>query len=116
MHRFASFLVAEVSFVNNRNANRTRFQWNDMRFPKLSAPTLSELYAELKLLQRRLGTTLEAPEDFERILFLAHQINNRLTIELLQQQCAQARASLSIVSISKRALEKSQTDAQRLGP
>ena len=40
---------------------------------------LRALHRELRACQRRLGTTEETPRDFERVLELAHSINNRIT-------------------------------------
>jgi hypothetical protein len=45
---------------------------------------ISTLYAEIRATQARLGTPTEAPGDFERILHLAHQLNNLLAAELLR--------------------------------
>lgn len=45
---------------------------------------LRQLYQDLQACQRRLGTANEAPDDFARVLSLAHDINNRLTTELMQ--------------------------------
>ena len=45
---------------------------------------LRQLYQELQACQRRLGTANEMAGDFARVLALAHDINNRLTTELMQ--------------------------------
>lgn len=42
-----------------------------------------QLYQEIRRHQTRLGTPAERPGDFERVLALAHDINNRLTVEYL---------------------------------
>lgn len=68
----------------------------------MSTPHLSALYGELKLRQRRLGTPSEAPEDFERILVLAHQINNALTIELLRGATQPHTQATSLTEIGRR--------------
>ncbi len=46
---------------------------------------LEELKAELRIIQRRLGTPSEAPDDFNRVLAIAHAINNQLTIVRAQE-------------------------------
>jgi hypothetical protein len=45
---------------------------------------LSDLRRELHLCERRLGTAEECADDFDRARALAHEINNRVTIEYLR--------------------------------
>ena len=45
--------------------------------------SLRELHRELQTCQRRLGTAAETPEDWERVLALAHQINNEIAAKYL---------------------------------
>ena len=51
----------------------------------MSQLTLRELHRELRLCQRRLGTPKERPEDFERALNLAHELNNHITAAYLRE-------------------------------
>jgi hypothetical protein len=46
---------------------------------------LRDIHRELQFHQRRLGTAAEQPGDFERVLEIAHAINNRLTALLLAE-------------------------------
>jgi hypothetical protein len=52
--------------------------------------TVSELYRDLRACQRRLGTAHEATDDFQQVLMLAHEINNRLLVEELSRFLAPA--------------------------
>jgi hypothetical protein len=64
----------------------------------MTRPTLKDLHEELRQCQRRLGTGTETPEDFQRALQLAHEINNRLTAELMrdfERDAASARGPIS---------------------
>ena len=45
--------------------------------------SLRDLHHELQTCQRRLGTPAETPEDWERVLALAHQINNQIAAKYL---------------------------------
>ena len=43
------------------------------------------LHDELKECQRRLGTLAEQAGDFDRVLYLAHELNNQMTVEFLAE-------------------------------
>lgn len=45
---------------------------------------LRDLHRELQECQRRLGTPEERPDDFERVLTLAHRLNNSLAGDYLE--------------------------------
>jgi hypothetical protein len=70
---------------------------------RMARATLRELHEELQLCQRRLGTLREVPDDFERVLKLAHEINNRLTVEVMRDFDGQQTPSrLSFTALLKR--------------
>lgn len=72
----------------------------------MSRPTLKDLHEELRQCQRRLGTGGETSEDFERALKLAHEINNRLTAELMRDFERDERSSLGpLTTLLKRYFE-----------
>jgi hypothetical protein len=64
---------------------------------------LRGLHHELQLCQRRLGTPAELPGDFERVLQLAHEINNQITVDFLRETSG-SRSPLSLFAICKRRL------------
>lgn len=64
---------------------------------------LRELYQELQACQRRLGTPSETPGDFAQVLRLAHDINNRLTTELLQIGLTES-TEVAVASVCRRLL------------
>lgn len=43
-----------------------------------------DLHRELQECQRRLGTSAESDADFERVLLLAHEINNQVSAAYLR--------------------------------
>ncbi len=50
----------------------------------MSTGAVVELHRELRQRQSRLGTATETADDFERVLNIAHQLNNHLTAEYLR--------------------------------
>lgn len=60
----------------------------DFPRPRTESPGshLRDLHLELQACQRRLGTSEEKSDDFDRARSLAHEINNRLTVEYLREQ------------------------------
>jgi hypothetical protein len=89
-----------------------------LRLPALALPALEliragsaamsrrdvrELHRELQQCQRRLGTQAEAPEDFRRVLELAHELSNTVTAEFLSAS-AESAAPVSLFAIWKRRL------------
>jgi hypothetical protein len=64
---------------------------------------LRGLHHELQLCQRRLGTPAELPGDFERVLQLAHEINNQITVDFLRES-TDSRSPLSLFALCKRRL------------
>ena len=50
----------------------------------MNGQPIEQLRCELHERQSRLGTSAELPFDLERILFLAHEINNRIAVDLLR--------------------------------
>ena len=64
---------------------------------------LRQLYQELQACQRRLGTANEAPDDFARVLSLAHDINNRLTAELMQMSLSDS-GEIAMASVCRKLL------------
>lgn len=67
--------------------------------------TVRELHEELKLRQRRLGTPAEAADDFERILSLAHEINNHIAAEYLRA-VTERDESPTLISLRERVLAR----------
>lgn len=63
-------------------------------FPQVSGggedPYVTQLLMEeLRLRQRRLGTSAEQPDDYERVCQLAHDLSNRITaVQLLEELAA----------------------------
>lgn len=49
----------------------------------MSGRTLRDLRDQLHLVQKRLGTAAEQASDLEEARHLAHEINNRMTLEYL---------------------------------
>jgi hypothetical protein len=52
-----------------------------------------DLRRELQTCQQRLGTSAEQPTDFEHARSLAHEINNRATVEYLRGLVAASRVA-----------------------
>ena len=54
-------------------------------WPRVSPvnPEAQQLLAEIRLRQRRLGTALEELDDHDIVCELVHELNNRLTAEML---------------------------------
>lgn len=68
--------------------------------------TLRELHRELRIRQRRLGTPAEGHDDFEHVLKLAHEINNRLTGEYLRKLTeSQDETTRSLASVCREILQ-----------
>jgi hypothetical protein len=64
-----------------------------------------DLYHELRACQRRLGTPAETADDFERVLTLAHELNNRLTAEYLRAVSeAPEESSRTLAEVCKQCL------------
>jgi hypothetical protein len=76
-----------------------------MEFPSgpMTNADLRVLHHELQMCQRRLGTPAELPTDFERVLQLAHEINNQITVDFLRDS-ANSRAPVSLFALCKRRL------------
>lgn len=49
---------------------------------------LRQLHAQMRVLQRRLGTAVEEAEDIDRVVDLAHEINNELTAARIEATMA----------------------------
>lgn len=64
-----------------------------------------ELHEELKTRQQRLGTSAEAADDFERVLSLAHEINNHIAAEYLRV-VTQSNTSPTMLSLRDRVLAR----------
>jgi len=82
MHSTNTLTLVSSVFATVANTNPTR----DVVTTTCRIDDISALRAELRLRQRRLGTANEQPDDFEATRALAHQINNRLTIEHLASE------------------------------
>lgn len=50
----------------------------------MTGARVRDLHRELQECQRRLGTSAESEADFERVLSLAHEINNQVSAAYLQ--------------------------------
>ncbi|PTX98488.1 hypothetical protein [Opitutus sp. ER46] len=59
---------------------------------------LQTLRTELRACQQRLGTAAERTTDFEQVLSLAHQINNRVAGEYLRAAIAHENSPPSFTS------------------
>ena len=69
---------------------------------------LCALYGELRRYQQRLGTQVEHAGDLERILEIAHEISNGLTIEYFLDACASpARPPQSMAQLVRRIIKDS---------
>lgn len=55
-----------------------------MRSPAMTMASLPDLYREIRSYQGRLGTNAELPGDFERVLRLAHDINNQISVHYMR--------------------------------
>lgn len=64
----------------------------------VESDSIRELRRALQDCQRRLGTSAEAPGDFDRARVLAHEINNRATIEYLRTMVPRTRPLRPICS------------------
>ena len=64
-----------------------------------------EIHRELRSYQRRLGTAAEEAGDFERVLHLAHELNNHITAAYLRE-AAESLPDLSpvLTMVGKRML------------
>ncbi len=60
----------------------------------MSGRTLRDLRDQLQVVQKRLGTSAEQASDFEHARHLAHEINNRMTLEYLHAVVMHADADL----------------------
>lgn len=75
-------------------------------FPtKVASKSAREMHRELRAYQRRLGTTAEEEGDFERVLHLAHELNNQITAAYLRE-AAESLPELSpiLTAVGKRML------------
>ncbi|HVU33047.1 MAG TPA: hypothetical protein VHE61_06410 [Opitutaceae bacterium] len=71
----------------------------------MSGPNLHELYEELRAYQRRLGTASESGDDFDRVLRLAHEINNQLAAKFLAEPTStEADPQRTLVALSRKYL------------
>jgi hypothetical protein len=69
--------------------------------------SLRELHRELQTCQRRLGTRAEAPDDFERVLSIAHRINNEIAAHYLRHATAEeARPPRTLASFVREFLRR----------
>lgn len=74
----------------------------------MSETAVRDLYRELRSCQRRLGTSAEQPDDFERVLRLAHQLNNHLAAAYLRRVAETGdESSQSLAAICKECLDGS---------
>lgn len=73
--------------------------------PQLVRKSVRELHRELRSYQRRLGTAAEQEGDFERVLLLAHELNNQITAAYLRE-AAESLPELSpiLTAVGKRVL------------
>jgi hypothetical protein len=65
---------------------------------RLACRPIDDLHRELRACEQRLGTAEECPADFERARTLAHEINNRATIEYLRAMAGAERTSTRLVA------------------
>jgi len=72
---------------------------------KSRGSTPRDMHRELRVYQRRLGTAAEEAGDFERVLFLAHELNNQITAAYLRE-AAESLPALSpiLTAVGKRVL------------
>jgi hypothetical protein len=74
---------------------------------KLQSKSPRDLHRELRMYQRRLGTSAEQAGDFDRVLHIAHELNNHITAAYLRE-AAESLPDLSpvLTAVGKRVLAR----------
>lgn len=67
---------------------------------------LRDLHRELRAFQRRLGTPSELDGDFDRVLSIAHRINNGVTEAYLRAAATSAPAAVSLSAVCRDCLNR----------